>query len=77
MEFTKGDEISYKREGKEIVFNVVPVQLNLEGGYIDYLRFRDVLVNSPKYVRFENEQITNDSNVIRIVVNVIVALNNA
>ena len=78
MEFTKGDERSYKREGKEeIVFNVVPVQLNLEGGYIDYLRFHDVLVNSPKYVRFEKEQITNDSDVIRIVVNLSVALNNA
>jgi len=77
MEFTKGNERSYRREEKEeVVFNVVPVQLNLEGGYIDYLRFRDVLVNSPKYVRFENEQITNDSNVIRIVVNLSVALNN-
>ena len=77
MEFTKGEERSFKRAGKEeIVFNVVPVQLVLEGGYLDYLRFREILVNSPKYVRFEKEQITNTDNKLKIIVDVSVALNN-
>ena len=77
MEFTKGQERSFKRPGKEeIVFNVVPVQLVLNGGYLDYLRFREILVNSPKYVRFEKEQITNTDNKLKIIVDVSVALNN-
>jgi len=77
MEFTKGEERSFKRPGKEeTVFNVVPIQLVLEGGYLDYLRFREILVNSPKYVRFEKEQITNTDNELKIIVDLSVALNN-
>ena len=74
LEFEKGKINSVFNQSQSLLFDMVPITLKLNGGYLNYLRFKRELELTKERIKVLQEQVNNDKNSLNIELKLVILL---
>jgi len=74
LEFEKGKINSVFNQSQSLLFDMVPITLKLNGGYLNYLRFKREIELTKEHIKVLQEQVNNDKNSLNIELKLVILL---
>ena len=74
LEFEKGKINSVFNQSQSPLFHMVPITLKLNGGYLNYLRFKREIELTKEHIKVLQEQVNNDKNSLNIELKLVILL---
>jgi len=74
LEFEKGKINSVFNQSQSPLFDMVPITLKLNGGYLNYLRFKREIELTKEHIKVLQEQVNNDKNSLNIELKLVILL---